>query len=292
MKKAIFIGFNALGDTLCTTPVLRAFRKIHPGTFLVYIVQNAPFCRVLDANPDIDMILYSEQMYLSGLTFFSEAWLHSLPLEIEETAYLYHFDINQVCSQSENFHEHISLGFSKLLGIPIDSIRPVVEITLEESRLARTFIRKPYIIFSMHSVSNPKRTDEKGFVKDWPRERWLQLAEHLHSWGDIDIIAVGSERDSQIRSPYIRNLYGPIKLTAAWLQHTLCVVTLENGIAHLSAAVDAPMVEIYSNIVPLAFAYPAESSCCEVLYNDPLLISCEEVIEAVKTVLTKQGVTR
>jgi hypothetical protein len=50
MKKAFFIGCNALGDTLCTTPALRAFRKANPDIFVSYVVQNATYCRALDGN--------------------------------------------------------------------------------------------------------------------------------------------------------------------------------------------------------------------------------------------------
>jgi ADP-heptose:LPS heptosyltransferase len=291
MEKAVFIGINALGDTLCTTPVLRAFKKKNPETSLVYIVPNWPFCRVLDANPDIDLLIYNEQMYLHGQAVISTQWLHTLPLDIRETTLLFHFDIQQVCSRPESFQEHISVGFSRLLNIPIDSVRPVVRVTPEEQRSAGTFVRKPYFVFSMHSVSNLARENGKGLAKEWPRERWLKLAEEIHSLGDFDVIAVGSERDTPIASPYLRNLYGlPIKITAALIQSAACLVTLENGIAHLGAALDAPMVEIYSDLLPLAWAYPQESTCCEVIYRDPRSISGEEVMEAIKSVLAKKAV--
>ena len=58
----------------------------------------------------------------------------------------------------------------------------------------------------------------------------------------------------------------------------------ENGIAHLGAGVDAPMVVIYSNIVPLAWASPEISSRSQVLYDDPQLIGCDEVIAAVGSI--------
>ena len=66
----------------------------------------------------------------------------------------------------------------------------------------------------MHSVSDLAREDGKGLMKEWPRERWLGLAEAIHSLGDFDVVAVGSERDPQVSSPHLRNLYGlPIKIT-------------------------------------------------------------------------------
>ncbi len=283
MKKVIFAGFNALGDTLCTTPVIRAFKRRNRDIFIIYVVQNATFCRVLDENPDIDLAIYSESLYLRGREIMTESWFASLPLDIRESTYLYHFDMASVCSDAESFHEHITTGFSKLLGIPIDSTRPVVHIIERERRLAESFVQKPYFVFSIHSVSNPARPDGGGGAKEWPVTRWLQLAERIKSWGDFDIIAIGSEKDSGIVHPHLRNLYGlPIKIVAALLQGALCVVTLENGIAHLGNGVNAPLVIIYSDIVPLAWACPEITKRCSVLYGDPHSIGVDEVADAVK----------
>lgn len=290
MKKAIFLGFNALGDTLCTTPVIRAFRAANPDTFIVYLVQNATFCRVLDGNPDIDLVLYNETMYIYGLTKFDQQWLLSLPLDLKETTNLYRFDLRLYCTSMDVFQEHISVGFSKLLGIPINDTRPVVVVNAEEQRQARSFVSKPYVVFSMHSIANPERKDGQGHVKDWPRENWLCLAEQIRSWGDFDVIAVGSEKDAQILSPLMRNLYGlPIKVVAALLQNAACVVTLENGLAHLAAGVDAPTVQIYSDIVPLGWAKPADASCWKVFYGDPQKMSCHEVGAAVKEIAERRA---
>lgn len=290
MKKAVFLGFNALGDTLCTTPVLRAFREANPDTFVIYVVQNATFCRVLEGNPDVDLVLYNQLMYLHGLTKYSPEWVASLPLDLRETTNLYRLDIRFVCSKPESFTEHISVGFSKLLNIPIRSTRPIVVLSAGERRQARAFVDKPYVVLSMHSVSNPARKDGRGQVKDWPRENWLCLAKQIQGWGDFDVIAVGSENDPQFATPGVRNLYGlPIKVAAALLENAACVVTLENGLAHLAAAVDAPTVQIYSDVLALGWAYPAEATRWRTLYGDPLAISCDEVGAAVKSVLFERG---
>ena len=290
MKKAVFMGFNALGDTLCTTPVIRAFKEANPDTFVIYLVQNAPFCRVLDDNPYIDLVLYNEMLYIHGLTNFSDEWLATLPLDLKEAANLYRFDIRLVCTSKEKFEEHISVGFSKLLNIPISSTRPVVSVSAREQRVAQSFVPKPYVIFSMHSLSNPAREDGQGLVKDWPYENWLCLAKQIQSWGDFDVIAIGSEKDPQHVSPLMRNLYGlPIKIVAALLQNAACVVTLENGLAHLAAAVDAPTVQIYSNIVPLGWANASEASRRRVFYGDPLKLSCQEVVTAVKEMVCERS---
>ena len=284
MKKAFFIGCNALGDTLCTTPTVRAFRKANPDVFIAYIAHNANYCRVLDGNPDIDLVVYNEYLWLRGMEGFAIGWFHSLPLEIEETTPLYHFDMNAVCSSEESFHEHIAIGLAKSVGIPIQSVRPIVRVTDEERRTARLLVRRPYVIFSQHSNANPRFADGSG-AKDWPDENWRRLAECLHGRG-FDVISVGSETDSRFGSAHGRDLYGlPIKVLAALLEGAACLVTLENGIAHLAAAVDVPMVELYSKIVPLEWAYPAEMTNCEVIYEVPKAVSYERMAEAVDRLL-------
>lgn len=286
--RAIFVGFNALGDTLCTTATVRAYRRLHPGAHISYITQSAPFTRVLDANPDIDLLLYSEHLSRHGLTRFSQEWLYRQPLDFSEPATMYLFDMNQVCRTKEAFEEHIAIGLSKLVQIPIDTVRPVVHVTNDERVAAGKIASGRYAVLSMHSNSNPQRTDGQGRVKDWPTERFEAVCRHLRSHGIDDIVAVGSEFDERRSSPMWRDLYGlPIKIVAALLQDASLVLTLENGIGHLAHAVDAPTVMIYSNVVPIGWAYPAEATCCEVLYDDPSRILATAVIAAAQRVVQR-----
>ena len=50
MSRAIFLSLNALGDTLCITPALRAFRKANPGVSVTVVAQAAPGTVPLDLN--------------------------------------------------------------------------------------------------------------------------------------------------------------------------------------------------------------------------------------------------
>ncbi len=286
--RAIFIGFNALGDTLCTTPAIRAYRKMHPDAHITYVVQNATFTRILENNPHIDLLIYSDFMYVNGMTKYSQEWLYSLPLDFTVPSTLYYFDINQVCTTKEAFQEHISTGFSRLLNIPIESIRPEVVITKQEYSRAMSIATRPYVVISMHSNANPMREDEKGGSKEWPLENWQTLCEYIRSSMGCEIISIGSEFDPQIKSPLWKNRYGlPINIVAALLQKAQCVITLENGIGHLTHAVDATTVMLYSDIVPLGWANPAEASRCSVLYGDPHVMSVNDVIAEIDKLVSK-----
>jgi len=288
MKKVFFVGVNLLGDLLCTTPIIRAFRRRNPDVFITYIVHNATYCRVLDANPDIDQTLYSERLYLEGEAVFGEEWLRSLPLDIREPSQIYRFNIHEVCRMSPGvFDDHITAAFSKFVGIPVDSIRPVVRVTTEDHRTAAALLRgRPYVVLSMHSTTRVVGSDGELVDKSWPAGRWLQLAKEIRSWGDFDVISIGSETDAQVTSPYFRNLYGlPIKTVSALLQEAACVVAVESGITHLCHAVDAPMVVIFSKFVPLAWANPREARRARIFHEDPAAVSCEEVVSAVKSIV-------
>lgn len=278
METAIFLGWNALGDTLCTTPVLRAFRRAHPRARVLYVVQNAEFCRILEGNPDVDLLLYSDALWVQGLAAATPEWLAGLPLALESPAHVLRLDLRLVCTHAAAFQEHISVGFGRALGLTLDSVRPCVRLDERDRRAARFVAPRPYVALSLHSLSNPRHADGTSGRKDWPLERWAGLAERLLARG-FDVLALGAERDPRPALPRgVRVLYGlPIRVVAALIEGAACFVTVENGLAHLAAALDAPTVELYSDVVPLGWARPAESTRCSLLYGDPRTFSLEQV---------------
>lgn len=292
VPRAIFLSLNALGDTLCITPALQAFRRQNPKTSISVITQAAPFTRVLDGNPDIDLLLYSERMYLNGLPEQRKEWIATLPLGLRERATLYNMDLRAAVTKPEDFRQHISKAFARIVGIETETVRPVMALDQLERRAASLLASRPYAVLSWHSVSNPKRDDGDGRKKDWPMDRWQELARRISTEAGLEVFAIGSERDAfpSLRR-HITPLYGlPVKVVAALLEQAACVVTLENGIAHLAAAVDAPMVEIYSDMMPKEWAFPAESTACRVLYGNPHETDLDQVWAAMEEVLAQRGV--
>ena len=290
MPRAVFLRLNALGDPLCSTPALRAFRQENPGVSITVVTQAAPFTRVLDGNPDIDLLIYSERMYLNGIPEQRNQWIATLPIALRDAATLYMMDLRAVVTNADIFQQHISKAFARIVGVETESVRPVVVLDELERRAARLLTPKPYTVLSWHSVSNPEREDGPGKKKDWPVERWRELAQRIGEEPDLDVYTIGSERDPFPTVPGVQPLHGlPIKVVAALLENAACVVTVENGIGHLSAAVDAPLVVIYSNLMPLPWANPAEATACEVIYKDPRQTTVNEVLEAMDRVLAKRG---
>jgi len=291
-KQAFFLGINLLGGFLCTTPVIRAFRQMNPDTFITYVVHNAGYCRLLEDNPDIDLVTYNDEIYWHGESVFDEDWFRRLPVNIDEPPWLYRFNIHEVCrSHPDIFDDHISCGFSQFLDIPIKSVRPVVQLTEHDRMLAKHLCPRPYIVFAMHSISKILDFNDELAVKDWLLEGWLRLAWHIRSRGQFDIVVIGSERDPQIDSRYFRNLYGlPINVTAALLERSACVVTVEGGISQLGHAVDAPVVVLFSKNLVFHWAFPREATRCSVIFEDPRTVSVEQVVDHDTTIAGLIGI--
>jgi ADP-heptose:LPS heptosyltransferase len=287
MKKALFVSYNAMGDTLCTTPALRAFRRNNPDTFIVYVAQNSTFSRVLEGNPDIDLLLFSEILYANrGVQNLGMDWLRMLPLDLEEPASVHHFDLQRAVTKPEHLESHIAMNFARMLGVTLDSTRPTVVVTEAERQAIRPFVRRPYVIFCMNSVTNPPRNSGNGRVKDWPADRWFSLASWLQTEAKLDVIAIGNENEPQYQTPLLRNLFGfPVKLTAALIEGAACLVALENGIVHLAAGLDAPAVVIYCNAFPRGWAEHQGLSRTRVLYGDPEALQWETVRDTVQEIL-------
>ena len=291
MEKAIFLGLNALGDTLCTTPALHAFRRLHPDAMIVCVVQAAPFCHVLDDNPDIDLLIYNEQLYFNGMPEQTADWIRTLPIDLTGGATLYRLDLKLACTTNEAFRQHISYRFAELVRVEIESSRPFIFLNAAHRRAVSALMPRPYVIFSMTSVSNPEREDKRGRKKEWPLERWTELAARILADGEFDVAVIGSERDARVSIPGVRMLYGlPIKVVAALLENAACVVTLESGIGHLASAVGARTVEIYSNMMPPEWARPADLSRFRILYGDPFDTPVEEVFGALQSLTTENVV--
>ncbi|MBN1982137.1 MAG: glycosyltransferase family 9 protein [Chitinivibrionales bacterium] len=292
VEQAIFLSLNAFGDTLCTTPVIAAFRRASPSAHIVFIAQNAGFCRILDNNPDIDLLLYSDRLYFHGIPDQTADWLRTMPIDLSRGANLYRLDLKIACRTPDSFRRHITHSFARLVGVSAASIIPTVVLTDYERRSAACLINQPFVVFSMHSVCNPDRPDGRGRKKEWPIERWQELANRIVSLYDYEVITIGAESDSPHNLCSVRHLYGlPIRICAALLERASCVVTIENGIAHLCAALAVPTIEIYSNMMPLEWACPVESPTTTILYRDPIEISCDEVLNLLHEAVTVQNST-
>jgi hypothetical protein len=215
-------------------------------------------------------------------------WIARLPVGVEAPFRVCRLDVHEVHRFGPDvFNRHLSHGFARLIGVSIDSERPIVAIGDDDRAAARAITgEKPYAVLGMHSTSPVVGPGWSMVRKDWVFTRWLRLARHLRDRMGLEVLAAGGATEQAVPSRYWRNLYGlPIKVVGALMEQATCTITVESGLAHLGHAVDAPMVVIFSRDVPLEWASPSEASRCRVLYETPRFVTPDDVVAAIHTVL-------
>lgn len=105
---------------------------------------------------------------------------------------------------------------------------------------------KPYAVLHMFPGGF------RSHMKEWPPENWQQVALVLAQRG-LEVLLSGGAADHEgnealvksLASKHVRNLAGvSVASTALLLRHASVVVSVNTGIMHLAAAVDAPLVSI------------------------------------------------
>lgn len=272
MKTYLFCGVNLLGDGLCTTPVLRELKSIAKieGRKIktTYVAQNQAISKFLDGNPDIDRVYYEKShdkiRSMRGWGNYDRKHL---------------FDVSKAFSVGAISGMHMTEAYGYFYGIDVKRRRPVVSITDDERENADKYIPKVnYICISPHSTSSTIDNEEnRSGNKLWGDSKWREIIPALQEMG-YEVVSLGASNDPKYSIPGLSELHGlPIKWVAAILEASDYFITIDNGLAHLGAAVNANIVEIYPEALPitwvrphvdhsrLLYGYPSDSSVMSVL---------------------------
>ncbi len=134
---------------------------------------------------------------------------------------------------------------------------------------------EPYVVL-LHATSRPH--------KEWPESHWVELGVRLHQHGLRAVIPGGSqierERAARLASRIPSAMAAPtlnLAALAALLAHARCVVGVDTGLSHLAAALNRPVVAIFTATQPEATG----------VYGSPLAVNCggKKQLPSVETVL-------
>ncbi|HAO93757.1 MAG: hypothetical protein A2X99_01505 [Deltaproteobacteria bacterium GWB2_55_19] len=93
MKKALFIRRDNIGDLVCTTPAIRAFKVAHPECGVSVLV-NSYNAEVVANNPDVDKVFVYEKAKHSGAALSSHLKNLALFMRLRRER----FDVAFACS--------------------------------------------------------------------------------------------------------------------------------------------------------------------------------------------------
>jgi ADP-heptose:LPS heptosyltransferase len=244
-------GCNALGDTLCATPIVRKIsksynRKVH----------------VISKHPD----LFKNSPYVDRNIPYTDEEFDRVNKEYEIFST---FDIsykeNGVCNK------HNTMDIRQFHAINLGFMLTKNEMTLDyfPNDVSLPDLPKKYVL--IHPVQNwDSRT--------WPIKNWQMLTQLLNEKG-IYVISVGKDSSelggSNVDKPVFDfpiklgyNLMNQTSIDQTWhlINNSSCFVTMDSGLLHLAGTTDSEILQLGSSIDP-EFRSPYRNGSQEYKYH-------------------------
>lgn len=241
MSKPICLDLShctALGDTICSTPVLRKVsqsyqKKITVITKYPEIFQNNPFVEKTFSSTGVNLDFIKEN-------FIYHNSFHSLGKQNQDGVEFKHNNID-----IRQFHA-IKLGFM------LSNDEMECQYYPNEFETINNLPEKYVLI---HPVQTwPSRT--------WESTKWMKLTEILNSL-NISVVSIGKDSSEtgffNIDKPTFNfeikkglNLMNKTNISQAWhlINKSQCFITMDSGLLHLAGTTDTNVIMLGSSIKP------------------------------------------
>ena len=301
-RKILIIKLRYIGDVLLATPVFAALRARFPDSHLTALV-NPGTEGVLVHNPDLDETWVLERGgWLNQLRFLRALRARQFDCVIDLTdgdrsailamasgaSCRIGFNDEQrwrgrcythVAVRGHPPRHRIERELSALdpLGIAAEIRKPVLVTCDEDDRTAVQLLRSLGVDLQGALVTQPLVLLQPGaryWFKAWPAERFAALADLLTVRFGCRILIGGNAKEREVGERIARHsqcapilLHGTTSLPvyAAILKRASLAVTNDNGLMHMAAAVETPLVALFGP------SHPAEwgpgGTVAEVLYK-------------------------
>ena len=238
MKK-IFLDLTeskAIGDTLCSTPVLRKLYDSYNSKIIVV----TDFPELFKNNPLVEKVYQSSSInrdfinsnFISHNSFYENGQKNNKGIEFKHNR----IDIRQ--------YHAIKLGFMLTkdeMGLDYipDTFEPINKLP------------DKYVL--IHPVQNwPSRT--------WDAVKWMELTKKLNEQ-NISVVSIGKESSEvgffNVKKPIFNfeikngiNLMNKTTLSQSWhlIDKSMCFITMDSGLLHLAGTTDSNILQLGSSI--------------------------------------------
>ena len=231
---------NALGDSLCSTPVIRKLYEAYNSKIVVItkhpeLFTNNPYVEKVYNSSVIDLdYLNKDNNFIVHNSFYEGGRKNAQGVEYKHNR----MDIRQ--------YHAVKLGFMLTkdeMGLDYipDEYEPIEGLP------------EKYVL--IHPVQNwPSRT--------WDAEKWMKLTSELNKKG-ISVVSIGKDSSEvgffNVNKPIFNfeievgmNLMNKTTLSQTWhlINKSLCFITMDSGLLHLAGTTDADIIQLGSSINP------------------------------------------
>jgi hypothetical protein len=247
LQNAVSVRVTAplLGDTLCSFPALEEYSKT--------VKVSVDF-----VNPAVIELLPKD----------SKLWLtNKNQIDIE-------LDINSIFARSVS-HEHMIQGYFRALSLEVPSFVPTINIDASE------IVKEQYDFL----ISPYSHSDISG-NKLWPLDRWQHIVNHLSGIGSVGVF--GSKKGSYTIPCEFDNatmiIDRSLSEVAALIKKARLILTIDNGISHLTGAVGTEHLLLYPACLPLTWVRNPRDNC-HVIQDTPNLINANRVLKTIDSIV-------
>jgi ADP-heptose:LPS heptosyltransferase len=227
---------KAIGDTLCSTPVLRKLYDSYNSKIIVV----TDFPELFKNNPLVEKVYQSSSInrdfinsnFISHNSFYENGQKNNKGIEFKHNR----IDIRQ--------YHAIKLGFMLTkdeMGLDYipDTFEPINKLP------------DKYVL--IHPVQNwPSRT--------WDAVKWMELTKRLNEQ-NISVVSIGKESSEvgffNVKKPIFNfeikngiNLMNKTTLSQSWhlIDKSMCFITMDSGLLHLAGTTDSNILQLGSSI--------------------------------------------
>lgn len=289
-KKILIIRSGAIGDVLMTTTAVRCIRNHFPDAEIDFLVGNHSK-DILEGNPDIDHIIpfddriiyekrLSEVLHLSKdlkkmnfdlAVVFDKSWMWGVFAFLSGAKTRIGFD-----RKGEGFANNLNMGFDgslyevdynnkvlALLGIGCSDRTMRIYPSAKDEKIAQDIVKKNRKKGKIIGIA-PGGAKNPGQVMDSKRPKIEFYAKICDMIGKGScIIIFGSKEDSNaadslkaLTTAKLIDETGKLELrqTAALIGKCDLFITHDNGLMHIAAAMDTPLIAVFGPTQPERFA--------------------------------------
>ena len=241
----IIIQDGGIGDTICSTVMLKSAREVYKDKT---IVLASFYPDVFLNNPNIDH-LYAT----NSLNNMYEKWVKKLRWNKSLLkSDIYNGGVHKI------FPGKLSEAICYYYKLPYQGDDIKVYLTEDEEKEAKIFLNsfpRDVILINVESARINYKPDFKITTnKDWYEDSWKELVSMLVK--DFDVVQIGGPCEKPIEG-ITTNLTGQtnIRQVMALIKHSLTTISIDSFIGHVSPAVGKSGVVLFGRSNPYIFGH-------------------------------------
>ncbi|MFA5144202.1 MAG: lipopolysaccharide heptosyltransferase II [Candidatus Omnitrophota bacterium] len=311
MKRILIVNVNWIGDTLFSTPFIRAVRDAYPDSYIACLLH--PRCaEMLELNPRLDEIIIYDEEGAHRSLLGKLRLIIALRKKRFDTAYLLHRSFTKaLITFLAGIRERIGYPTKKRAAL----LTKVVETPLEEEHKVEYFLniaracgmvpksisyeffideahrRNVEVLLRASGISEKDRIvvlcpGGNWDPKRWPKENFAALADKLVELYGVKIVISGAKKDVKLAGEIKSIMKSPAVVTAgattlkelgALFSKAALVIANDTGPMHLAIAMRARTIGLFGPTASALTGPYGEGNYKVISKNDMCDIPCYDL---------------